>query len=71
MTAIYTGQVQTTLQEIIRRTDGGVTHAELIESATFELGIDQERVVEQLNSLDRRGQVYHVGNGDDAEVRLP
>jgi hypothetical protein len=71
MAVVYEGQVRTTLTEIIRRTDGAVTRAELIESATLELGIEQERVVEQLDSLDRRGQVYHVGDEDDAEVRLP
>ncbi|WP_435075308.1 hypothetical protein [Halorubrum sp. HHNYT27] len=71
MAVVYAGQVRTTLKEIARRTDGAVTRAELIESATLELGIDQERVVEQLDSLDRRGQVYHVGDGADAEVRLP
>lgn len=71
MAVVYAGQVRTTLKEIVRRTDGAVTRARLIESATLELGIEQGRVVEQLDSLDQRGQVYHVGDGADAEVRLP
>ena len=71
MAAVYAGQVRTALKEIVRRTDGVLTRGELIESATLELGIDQERVVEQLDSLDRRGEVYHVGDGDTAEVRVP
>lgn len=71
MAVVYAGQARTTLKEIVRRTNGAITRGELVESATLELGIDQERVVEQLDSLDRRGQVYHVGDGADAEVRLP
>lgn len=71
MTAVYAGQVRTALKEIVRRSDGAVTRDELIENATLELGIDQERVVKQLDSLDRKGEVYHVGDGDTAEVRVP
>ena len=71
MAVVYAGQVQTSLKEIVRRNDGAVTRRELIESATLELGIDRERVVTQLETLDQKGEVYHVGDGDDAEVRVP
>jgi hypothetical protein len=71
MAVVYATQVRTALKEIVRRSDGAVTRGELIESGTLELGIDRERVVEGLDSLDRRGEVYHVGDGDDAEVRVP
>jgi len=71
MSVVYASQVQTTLKELIRRTDDAVTRGELVEGAALELGIDQERVTKQLDVLDRRGEVYHVGGGDDAEVRVP
>ena len=71
MSVVYAGQIRTTIKEIVRRSDDVVTRSELIESAEIELGIDRERVVEQVDSLDRRGEVYHVGDGETAEVRIP
>ena len=71
MSVVYAGQIRTTLKEIVRRSDDAVTRSELIESAEIELGIDRERVVDQVDSLDRRGEVYHVGDGETAEVRIP
>ena len=71
MSVVYAGQIRTTIKEILRRSDDAVTRRELIESAEIELGIDRERVVEQVDSLDRRGEVYHVGDGETAEVRIP
>ena len=71
MSVVYAGQIRTTIKEILRRSDDGVTRRELIESAEVELGIDRERVVDQVDSLDRRGEVYHVGEGETAEVRVP
>lgn len=71
MAVVYAGQIRTTIKEILRRSDDEVTRRELIESAEIELGIDRERVVDQVDSLDRRGEVYHVGDGETAEVRVP
>lgn len=71
MSVVYAGQIRTTIKEILRRSDDIVTRRELIESAEVELGIERERVVEQVDSLDRRGEVYHVGDGETAEVRIP
>ena len=71
MAIVYAGQIQTTLKEIVRRSDGTMTRADLIEGAELELDVDRERVVDQLDSLDRRGEVYHVGDGAEAEVRVP
>ena len=71
MAVVYAGQIRTTIKEILRRSDDVVTRRELIESAEIELGIDRERVVDQVDSLDRRGEVYHVGDGETAEVRVP
>ena len=71
MAVVYAGQIRTTIKEILRRSDDVVTRRELIESAEIELGIDRERVVDQVDSLDRRGEVYHVGDGETAEVRIP
>ena len=71
MSVVYAGQIRTTIKEILRRSDDVVTRRELIESAEIELGIDRERVVDQVDSLDRRGEVYHVGEGETAEVRVP
>jgi len=71
MSVVYAGQIRTTIKEILRRSDDVVTRRELIESAEIELGIDRERVVDQVDSLDRRGEVYHVGDGETAEVRVP
>jgi len=71
MAVVYAGQIRTTIKEILRRSDDVVTRRELIESAELELDIDRERVVDQVDSLDRRGEVYHVGDGETAEVRVP
>jgi hypothetical protein len=71
MSVVHAGQVRTALKEIVRRSDGAITRRQLIESGTLELGIDRDRVVAGIDSLDRRGEVYHVGDGDDAEVRVP
>jgi hypothetical protein len=71
MAVVYAAQIQTTLKEIVRRSDGTMTRADLIEGAELELDVDRERVVDQLDSLDRRGEVYHVGDGAEAEVRVP
>lgn len=71
MAVVHEGQVRTALKEIVRRSDGVITRGELIKSGTLELGVERDRVVEGLDSLDRRGEVYHVGDGADAEVRVP
>ena len=71
MAVVYAGQIRTTIKEILRRSDDVVTRRELIESAELELDIDRVRVVDQVDSLDRRGEVYHVGDGETAEVRIP
>lgn len=71
MTVIYAAQIQTAIKESVRRSDGAVTRSDLIEGVTLELGIDDDRVIEQLDTLDRRGEVYHVDDGGDAEVRVP
>ena len=71
MSTIYAGQIQTTLKEIVRRSEDTVTRGTLITDAALELGVDTERVVTQLDQLDRKGEVYHVGEGEHAEVRVP
>ena len=71
MAVVYAAQIQTTLKEIVRRSDPGVTRNDLIEGAEVELDVERDRIVEQLDTLDRRGEVYHVGDGADAEVRVP
>ena len=71
MSVVYAGQIRTTIKEILRRSDDAVTRRELIESAEIELGVARERVVEELDKLDRRGEIYHVGDGETAEVRVP
>jgi hypothetical protein len=62
MTVVYAGQFRTTLKECVRRTDGAVTRTEVIESGKLVLGIDKLRIVKQLDSLGRRGQIYNVGD---------
>ena len=71
MAVVYAAQIQTTLKEIVRRSDSNVTRSGLIEGAKVELDIERDRIVEQLDRLDRRGEVYHVGDGANAEVRIP
>jgi hypothetical protein len=71
MAVVYAAQIQTTLKEIVRRSDSELTRVDLIESAEIELDVARDRIVEQLDTLDRRGEVYHVGDGTDAEVRVP
>ncbi|MEZ3163271.1 hypothetical protein ABNG03_00135 [Halorubrum sp. RMP-47] len=71
MAVVYAAQIQTAIKQAIYRSDNAVTRGELIEGVTLELGIEDERVIEQLDKLDRRGEVYHVGDGGDAEVRVP
>jgi len=71
MSAVCAAEVRTAIKEIVRRSDSVITRGELLKSATLELDVERDRIVEQLDTLDRRGEVYHVGDGDDAEVRVP
>ena len=71
MAVVYAAQIQTTLKEIVRRSESELTRGELIESAEIALDVERDRIVEQLDTLDRHGEVYHVGDGADAEVRVP
>ena len=71
MAVVYAAQIQTTLKEIVRRSGTELTRGDLIESAEIELDVERDRIVEQLDALDQRGEVYHVGDGADAEVRVP
>lgn len=71
MSMVYAAQIQTTIKEILRRTEGKVTREQLVADAVLELDVGHDRVAEQLDTLNRLGEVYHVGDGDDAEVRIP
>ena len=71
MSMVYAAQIQTTIKEILRRTEGKVTREQLLADAVLELDVGHDRVAEQLDTLNRLGEVYHVGDGDDAEVRIP
>lgn len=71
MSMVYAAQIQTTIKEILRRTEGKVTREQLVADAVLELDVGHDRVAEQLDTLNRLGEVYHVGDGGDAEVRIP
>jgi len=71
MAAVSSSQVRTGLKEIIRRSDGPITRRELLDDVVLELDINREEAADVLDLLDRKGEVYHVGDDGTAEVRIP
>ena len=52
-------------------TDEPVSKREVLCEVAARLDTHESVVREELNELERHGFVYLVGDGDDAEVKLP
>jgi len=61
--------VRRTVREVV--TGDPVDKAETISEVAGRLETPEGIVREELNELERHGFVYLVGDGDDAEVKLP
>jgi len=46
------------------------TKAECVVDVSDDLGVSEARVAEELTALMKDGEVYFVGEGADAEVRV-
>ena len=46
------------------------TKAECVVDVSDDLGVPEARVAEELTALMKDGEVYFVGDGADAEVRV-
>jgi len=46
------------------------TKAECVVDVSDDLGVPEARVAEELTALTKDGEVYFVGEGADAEVRV-
>ena len=46
------------------------TKAECVVDVSDDLGVSEARVAEELTALMKDGEVYFVGDGADAEVRV-
>jgi Mn-dependent DtxR family transcriptional regulator len=61
--------VRRTVREVV--TGDPIDKRQTISEVASRLETSEEIVREELNELERHGFVYLVGDGDDAEVRLP
>lgn len=68
-TTTTTADLRTAIKDRIELT-AETTKAEVVVDVADEHGLAQQRVKHVLDDLMRRGEVYYVGDGADAEVKV-
>jgi hypothetical protein len=70
VTTPSTGSIRIAIKRTVDRHET-ITAAEVVAETAAGQGCPEADVVEALDELERNGLVYLVGDGEDAEVRIP
>jgi len=62
-------QIRTQIPQRVELTDE-TTKAEVVVDVAKDVGVAQQRVADELEELMKAGELYFVGTGATAEVRL-